>query len=125
MIGRMRGQVRRGARAVARAASHLDDARSLPTAVVVARDVVTFGAIALSAVLVDRILEALRGSIGFFADVRLAADALLAFLAMVYVVEAVIFVLIDVAHAVRERWEDKLGAEVVVAPAREGSSNEP
>lgn len=100
----MRGRLVHYVRAVAQ----LDDSRSWPTVVVVAKDMVTFTAIVLSAAGVDAMLQHVRGTSDFFDAIRQVADYFLGFLALVYLAEAVVFVLIDVVAAVRRRWVTKL-----------------
>ena len=85
----------------------LDDTRSLPTIVVVARDVLTFAVVLLGAQVVDNLLERVRGPNEVFAFIRSFANVLLGFLALVFLAEAALFVLIDVCQAVWSRWSDR------------------
>jgi hypothetical protein len=85
---------------------------------------VTFAAIVISAAVVDAILRFIRGGSDFFGAISQVADFLLGFLALVYLAEAVVFVLIDVIAAVKERWVTKL-AEGRTKTAPETTANEP
>jgi hypothetical protein len=80
------------------------DKASLPIALLVLVDLVTFGAIVLSAVAVDYLLQRLRGGDPFFYWTRVVADAVLSLLALVFVVEGVVSAVFEAAYVIRERW---------------------
>jgi hypothetical protein len=104
----------------------LNDPRSLPTVVVVLQDVITFTVIVLAAAGTDWLLERIRGSVGFFDDIRLVANLLLGFVSIVYLVEAALLVIIDVTRTVKIRWETELEPSIdpVAAAASEISGDD-
>ena len=79
-------------------------ARSLPTIIVVVRDVATFVGVALSAAVIDKVLELVLGRSTIFGIIRPIAAAFLGFIALAYLVESAALVVFDVGEALRDRW---------------------